>query len=104
MNLIEGVIVKKLNNIHDERGFLMELLRSDWSEFERFAQAYITSGYPGVIKAWHYHKKQRDHFVCISGMAKLVLYDSRENSQTKGIINELFIGEMNQVLVKIPNL
>jgi dTDP-4-dehydrorhamnose 3,5-epimerase len=102
--LIQGALVRKLKLIPDERGFLMEMLRSDWPEFERFAQSYVTACYPGVIKAWHYHKKQTDHFVCISGMAKVVLYDARPNSSTRGIINEFHVGMMNPSLVKIPPL
>jgi dTDP-4-dehydrorhamnose 3,5-epimerase len=58
--------------------------------------------YAGVVKGWHYHRKQTDHFVCVRGMAKVVLYDSREDSPTHGQIQEFFIGERNPTLVKIP--
>ncbi len=102
--LIEGVHIRNLKVIPDERGYLMEILRSDWPEFERFGQVYITSCYPGIIKGWHYHKKQTDNFVCIKGMAKVVLYDARADSPTFGLINEFFIGERNPVLIKIPPL
>ncbi|MCL0065857.1 dTDP-4-dehydrorhamnose 3,5-epimerase family protein [Dehalococcoidia bacterium] len=101
---IEGVQVKKLRLIPDERGFLMEMLRSDWAEFDKFAQSYVTACYPGVIKAWHYHKKQWDHFVCVYGMARVVLYDPREDSPTKGQINEFYIGFVNPILIRIPPL
>ena len=100
--LIAGVQVKRLALIPDERGFLVEMLRSDWPEFEKFAQSYATACYPGVVKAWHYHKKQWDHFVCVYGMAKVVLYDSREDSPTKGYINEFHTGLLNPLLIKIP--
>lgn len=104
MNLIDGVKVKKLKVIPDERGFLMEMLRSDDDIFEKFGQLYLTCCYPGVVKGWHYHKKQTDHFVCVRGMAKVVLYDGREDSSTYGLINEFFMGERNPILVKIPPL
>ena len=80
----------------------MELLRSDWPEFEKFGQVYVTAVYPGVVKGWHYHKKQTDNFVCVKGMAKVVLYDPREGSPTRGQVNEFFIGELNPMLVQIP--
>jgi len=100
--MIEGVRVRKLHPVVDERGWLMELLRSDWEEFERFGQLYVTTCHPGVVKAWHYHKRQTDHFICLRGMAKVVLYDPREGSGTKGMVNEFFMGERNFLLLKIP--
>ncbi len=104
MQLIDGVVTKRLKLVPDDRGFLMEMLRKDWPEFESFAQAYITACYPGVIKAWHYHRKQCDHFVCVSGMAKVVLYDNREDSPTRGLVNEFHLGMLNPILLKIPPL
>ncbi|NIS75812.1 MAG: dTDP-4-dehydrorhamnose 3,5-epimerase [Deltaproteobacteria bacterium] len=102
--MISGVEIKKLNCIPDERGRLMEILRSDDAIFLKFGQAYITTGYPGVVKAWHYHKKQWDNFCVVKGMMKVVLYDNREESPTKGKIMELFMGEFNPLLVRIPPL
>ena len=103
MDYIQGVKVRRLRLVPDDRGWLMELLRADWEEFDKFGQAYTTTCYPGVIKAWHYHKLQTDHFTCVSGLAKLVLYDPREDSPTKGTVNEFFLGTLNPILVKIPN-
>ncbi|MFQ5658148.1 MAG: dTDP-4-dehydrorhamnose 3,5-epimerase family protein [Candidatus Methylomirabilales bacterium] len=102
MNLIKGVATRQLSRIVDERGYLTELLRSDWDLFDRFGQVYLTTARPGVVKAWHMHKKQTDYFVCIQGMVKLVLYDGRKNSSTHGMINEFFTGEEQLLLVKIP--
>jgi len=100
--MIQGVQVKRLKLIPDERGFLMEMLRSDWPEFYKFAQSYVTGCSPGVIKAWHCHKKQWDHFACVHGMAKVVLYDPREKTSTKGFVNEFHMGVLNPMLIKIP--
>jgi len=98
MEYISGVKTRKLRLIPDDRGWLMELLRSDWEEFEEFGQAYVTTCYPGVVKAWHYHKGQTDHFACVSGVAKLALYDPREDSPTKGMVNEFYLGTLNPIL------
>ncbi len=100
--MIEGVQVKKLRVIPDERGRLMEILRSDDDLFEKFGQVYMTTAYPGAVKAWHYHKKQTDHFSCVKGMMKVVLFDAREDSPTAGEVQECFIGEHNPALIKIP--
>ena len=101
--MIDGVIIKKLRVIPDERGRLMEMLRSDDPFFESFGQAYLTTAWPGVTKAWHYHKLQVDHFTVVHGMAKVVLYDDREGSKTRGEINEFFMGVDNPILLRIPN-
>jgi dTDP-4-dehydrorhamnose 3,5-epimerase len=102
--LIDGVQIKQLRVIPDERGRLMEMLRSDDGLFIKFGQVYMTTAYPGVVKAWHYHKKQWDNFVVVHGMMKVVLYDNRDNSPTRGLINEFVIGDHQQVLVRIPPL
>lgn len=100
--MIEGVVVKQLKPLVDERGWLMEILRKDWDVFAQFGQVYVTAAYPNVVKAWHMHKKQTDYLVCIAGMVKLALYDERDWSKTRGEINEFVIGEQNYVLVKVP--
>nr|MBP7529564.1 dTDP-4-dehydrorhamnose 3,5-epimerase family protein [Syntrophorhabdaceae bacterium] len=91
--MIDGVAVKTLNVIPDERGRLMEILRNDDDIFTQFGQVYMTTTYPGVVKAWHYHKKQEDFIACIKGMIKLVLYDDREGSPTRGQIDEFYTGD-----------
>lgn len=102
--MIHGASVKDLNLLPDERGYLMEILRSDDPLFQRFGQAYITAAYPGVVKAWHYHTMQTDHFCVVKGMAKVALYDAREDSPTRGEVNVFIIGEQKPRLVVIPPL
>ncbi len=100
--MIDGVKTKKLKIIPDERGRLMEILRSDDSLFFKFGQVYMTTTYPGVVKAWHKHEKQTDNVVCVQGMIKLVLYDERESSSSFKEIDEFYVGIHNPLLVQIP--
>ncbi|MCM8760839.1 MAG: dTDP-4-dehydrorhamnose 3,5-epimerase family protein [Candidatus Omnitrophica bacterium] len=100
--MIDGVKVKKLKLIPDERGRLMEILRADDPMFEKFGQVYMTTAYPGVVKAWHYHKKQDDNFTCIAGKMRLALYDARKASPTFGEINDFLISLDDPMLVHIP--
>ncbi|MGQ9631377.1 MAG: dTDP-4-dehydrorhamnose 3,5-epimerase family protein [bacterium] len=100
--MIDGVEIKQLKRNADERGFLMEILRCDDPIFEKFGQVYVSLNYPGVIRAWHYHKKQTDLFAVVKGMVKVALYDSREGSPTYGQVQEFFLGENNPILLKIP--
>lgn len=106
--MIDGVMVKKLKVIPDERGRLMECLRNDDELFIRFGQFYMTTTLPGVVKGWHLHEAQFDNVVCVKGMIKLVLYDGRDgdggrpSSSTAGQLDEFFLGEHNPLLVRIP--
>lgn len=100
--LIEGVQVKILKVIPDNRGHLMEILRADDKIFERFGQAYVTTAKPGVIKAWHYHRLQVDHWVCLFGKVRVGLFDARASSPTQGLTNEFLMTPEEPTLLKIP--
>ena len=100
--MIEGVAVKQLARHADQRGYLMELLRSDDPIFSKFGQCYVSMNYPGVVRAWHWHEKQDDFFVVVRGMIRVGLYDQREGSATQGEVNDFYLGENNTILVKIP--
>ena len=100
--MIKGVRVKELRLIPDERGRLMEILRSDDRMLEAFGQVYMTTAFPGVIKAWHYHKLQSDNFTCISGEILLALYDARAGSPSFGEINDFIVSPEQPKLIHIP--
>lgn len=100
--MIQDVAIKKLKPIIDDRGFLMEILRNDEEIFTQFGQCYVTMVHPGIVKGWHYHKVQYDHFVALKGVAKVVLYDAREKSKTYREVNEFFLSLDAPLMVKIP--
>jgi dTDP-4-dehydrorhamnose 3,5-epimerase len=100
--MIKGVEIKKLTIHFDDRGRLMEILRCDDKIFERFGQVYITTVKKGIVKAWHFHKKQTDHFVCLVGKIRLGLYDARRSSPTYKQVNEFILEPMKPFVVKIP--
>ena len=102
--MIKGVVVEKLKVIGDERGKVMHMLRSDSPHFSRFGELYFSTVNSGVVKAWKKHLKMTQNFAVPVGLIKLVIYDGREESPTKGEILDLEIGEKNYCLVKIPPL
>jgi len=102
--VIEGVIVKPLGKMPDERGSVMHMMRRDDPEFERFGEIYFSEIYPGVIKGWHIHREMTLNYAVPCGMIKLVLYDEREESATRGEVQEIFLGDKNYALVRIPPL
>ena len=100
--MIEGVIVSPLSKIPDERGTIMHMMRADDPDFEQFGEIYFSTIYPGVIKGWHIHTEMTLNYAVIRGAIKLVLYDEREGSPSIGEVQEIFLGQDNYCLVKIP--
>ena len=100
--MIEGVAIRPLKIIPDERGKVMHMLKETDPEFERFGEIYFSMVYPGVIKGWHLHSKMVINYAVPIGQIKLVLFDERKDSKTKGEIQELFVGRDNYCLVKVP--
>jgi dTDP-4-dehydrorhamnose 3,5-epimerase len=100
---IEGVQVIPLRRIPDERGTIAHMLREDDPHFIRFGEIYFSWVYPGAVKGWHLHKEMTLFYSVPVGTIKLVLFDEREGA-TKGNLMELYIGESNYSLVKIPPL
>lgn len=100
--VIDGVRARRARVLPDERGRLGEIMRSDDPWFEKFGQVYFTTTFPGVVKAWHFHRLQTDHFYCVRGAIKLGLYDAREDSTTHGEVNEIYLSEHLPGLVRIP--
>ena len=100
--MIDGVKIIPLRQIVDERGKIMHMLKATDDHFITFGEIYFSCAWPGTIKAWHVHKSMTINNAVISGRAKLVLYDLRESSPTKGALQEIFLGEDNYVLVQVP--
>ncbi len=100
--MIDGVIVKSLSRIPDDRGTIFKMQESCDPEFKGFGEIYFSTIYPGVVKGWHLHENATLNYAVVKGMIKLVLFDNREGSKTKGEFMELYIGEKNYCLVQIP--
>ncbi len=106
MDQIDGVYVKQLKINSDDRGFLTELFKAD-DEFVKkhnivVKQTNFSVAYPGLIKAFHWHKKQWDIWFIASGNVQVVLHDMREKSPTYKKTQVIFAGETNRVLIAIP--
>jgi dTDP-4-dehydrorhamnose 3,5-epimerase len=100
--MIDGVLVHPLKRLPDERGAVMRMLRADEPHFERFGEIYFSVVYPGVVKGWHLHDRMALNYAVVSGVIKLVLYDDRASSPTRGEVQEVFVGDSNYVLVRVP--
>ena len=102
MAKIHDVTVKKLITWSDDRGYFRELLRDDDDLLDRFGQTSVTKTYPGIVKAFHWHRYQDDIWYVADGMVRVVLYDGRKDSPTYRQTQVIFAGEDNPVLIYIP--
>jgi dTDP-4-dehydrorhamnose 3,5-epimerase len=103
--MIEGVKKIPLVRHADDRGFVTEILRRDSPHFKQFGQIYVASCRRNVIKAWHCHQKQTDHFYMVKGTAKIGLFDDRPNSPTRGEYNTFILGDDGEnALLVIPTM
>jgi dTDP-4-dehydrorhamnose 3,5-epimerase len=100
--MIEGILIKELKVFKDERGQVMHMMRCDDGIFSKFGQVYFSVTNAGVTKAWKRHLRMTQHFAVPQGNIQLVIYDDRPNSSTKGQIQEIFLGEDQYQLIRIP--
>ncbi|MBI5755129.1 dTDP-4-dehydrorhamnose 3,5-epimerase family protein [Candidatus Peregrinibacteria bacterium] len=100
--MLHGVIIKKIVNHPDDRGYFREILRDDDSLLDRFGQTSVTLTRPGVIKAFHWHKYQDDIWYIAQGRALVGLYDMRKDSLTFGKTQSILAEGDNPMLIKIP--
>ena len=99
---IEGIEITKLKIISDHRGSVMHMLRNDSKVFEKFGEIYFSTVTKNGIKAWHLHKEATLNYVCVKGVVKLVLFDDRDLSSTKGKYQEFILSPKNYFLITIP--
>ena len=100
--IIQGVKIFSKKVITDERGKILHMLRNDDENFNKFGEIYFSYVNPNKVKAWHIHKKMTLNYCSAYGNIKLVLFDEREKSKTKGLVQEIFLSNDNHILVSIP--
>jgi len=100
--MIEGVKIIPKKQIIDERGKIMHMMRNDDDNFTKFGEIYFSYANPNTVKAWHLHKRMTVNYACVVGKIKLVLFDDRAKSKTKGVLQEIFLTTENYSLVTVP--
>ena len=100
--MIEGIKIIPKKQIIDERGKIMHMMRNDDANFTKFGEIYFSYSHPNTVKAWHLHKRMTVNYVCVIGKIKLVLFDDRPESSTKGELQEIFLTTENYSLVTVP--
>ena len=105
-DLIAGVEIKPFSLWPDDRGYFLEVARLGQGMVAGFpaetSQVSAALNYPGIIKAFHYHKFQTDYWVAAAGLLQVVLVDLRSNSATFGKKNTFYVGALRPWQVLIP--
>ncbi len=100
--MIDGVEVHPLRRIPDERGTVYHMLKRTDAHFREFGEVYFSTVYQGAIKGWHRHRQMILNYACVYGRIKLVLYDDRTSSPSRGELTEIFLGPDSYSLVVVP--
>jgi len=100
---IAGVERREARPVVTGYGRLVELFRRDWLEAPaEVDQIFASVMNPGAISAWHAHELATDRISVVQGELRLVLYDARPESPTRGLVNEFHLSEWRPALVVIP--
>jgi dTDP-4-dehydrorhamnose 3,5-epimerase len=89
---IQGVETIPLRVISDDRGAVLHMVRASDRHFQHFGEVYFSEVNPGVIKAWKMHQRMSQRFAVPVGRMKVVVYDDREQSPTRGRLQTFFLG------------
>ena len=105
MNIpIIGVTIREVAPKPDARGSFTEILRKDWNILPEISQVSYSRTYPGIIKAFHMHGGQNETWFVIGGNARVVLFDRRKDSASKGKTFEVIMGASSgKYLLYIPH-
>lgn len=104
--MLPGVQVFDIKKLPDERGFFAEGIRADWSDLldsDTIVQANISLSYPGMIRAWHRHRRgQVDYFIVLQGAMRICAFDDEPSSPTRGQLDELVASSERLQVVRVP--
>ena len=100
--MLNGIIIKPIKRLPDERGFFTEIMRKDWKDLfgnDSIAQANLSLTFPGIIRAWHKHVKgQTDYFIAFKGTIKICAFDEKNEE-----LDEIISSGQNLQAVRIPD-
>ena len=100
--LIDGVEIREVLNVPKSNGYLTEMYRLDWDLGPLVDQIFQVVLLPGAISAWHAHATTLDRLFVSTGLIRIVLYDSRADSPTRGQLNDFRFGTVRPATVLVP--
>lgn len=105
-DLIDQVQIRPFPLWPDDRGYFLEVARMGQGLVAEFppesTQVSAALNYPGIIKAFHYHRRQTDFWVPAAGLLQVVLVDLRRGSRTYAAKNTIYVGSLRPWQIVIP--
>ncbi len=103
--LIDGLQIREVKNIVTGNGMTTEIFRQEWPEFNETVRhiLYVTFR-PGVVSAWHCHEQHFDAVFVVHGSIQAAVFDDREGSPTRGMVNHFNLSRARPTLVVLPPL
>jgi len=98
---IAGLQLVPLRQIVDDRGAVLHILRRDSPSFTTFGEVYCSEVYPGMVKAWHLHRRIPQQLAVVAGRIHLVVYDGRQDSITREACVEFELGRPDSYYLTI---
>jgi dTDP-4-dehydrorhamnose 3,5-epimerase len=100
---IAGVSVREVRHVPRDHGVITEIFRPEWDPTGKpVIHIYQSRLFAGALGAWSCHERTTDRLFVSQGHVKIVLYDARDGSNTKGVVMELHAGDVNPCLVVVP--
>jgi dTDP-4-dehydrorhamnose 3,5-epimerase len=100
---ISGVRLRRPPTHADGRGTLTEIYDLRWRfDDDPLVYVYHVTVGPGQVKGWVAHRLQSDRLFVYAGVLRIVLYDGRTDSPTRGTVNVFHLGGHDRALLSIP--
>src|SRR4051812_28984359 len=100
---IDGVKTRSPVNHLDHRGSVFEIFEGDMSFWGTpIVYAYQFSVRPHQMKGWGLHESKTDRYTIISGEVLLFLWDDRDGSATRGVVQRVVMSDRAVRQVIIP--
>jgi dTDP-4-dehydrorhamnose 3,5-epimerase len=99
---IKGVMVTPEKQINHPQGNIFHVIKKSSKGFAGFGEAYFSTVLRGETKVWKKHTSMTLNFVVPVGEIRIVVFDDRKESPTKGNFLDITLGPKNYRRLTIP--
>ena len=100
--MIKDVILTPLRIIENPAGNILHAMKRPEESFAGFGEAYFSTVEYNIAKGWKKHTKMVLNLVVPCGYILFILFDGRENSETRGQLMEVTLSKENYQRLTVP--